>query len=62
VASSFELGKINAKPPRGQLLRIDPDRIVYTEHFMRKEGYAPRQIWTPGADAPKVIPGRNAPI
>ena len=62
VASSFELGKINAKPPRGQLLRIDPERIVYTEHFMRSEGYAPRQIWTPGDDAPKVVPGRNAPI
>ena len=43
-------------------LRIDPDRIVYTEHFMRKEGYAPRQIWTPGGDAPQVVPGRNAPI
>ncbi len=50
------------KPPRGQLLRIDPDRIVYTEHFMRSEGYAPRQIWTPGEDAPKVVPGRNASI
>jgi len=60
VASSFELGKFPVKPPRGQLLRIDPDRIVYTEHYMRKEGYAPRQIWTPGDDSPKVVPGRNA--
>ena len=29
---------------------------------MRSEGYAPRQIWTPGEDSPKVVPGRNAPI
>ena len=53
VASGFELGKISMKPPRGQLLRIDPDRIVYTEHFMRTEGYAPRQIWTPAGDSPR---------
>lgn len=62
VASSFELGKINPQPPRGQLLRIDPERIVYSEHFMRKEGYAPRQIWTPGATVAQVVPGHNAPI
>jgi hypothetical protein len=60
VGSHFELGQpIRDNPPRGQLLRIDPDRIVYTEHLMRKEGYAPRQIWTPGGDSPQVVPGRN---
>ncbi|MEZ5564262.1 MAG: pyridoxamine 5'-phosphate oxidase family protein [Gammaproteobacteria bacterium] len=59
VASGFELGKIGGKPPRGQLLRIDADRIVYTEHLMRKEGYAPRQIWMPGAASPQVVPGGN---
>ena len=59
VASDFELGRRSAGPPRGQLLRIDPDRIVYTEHLMRKEGYAPRQIWTPHGDMPQVVPGRN---
>lgn len=61
VASGFELGKVATSPPRGQLLRIDPDRIVYTEHFMRKEGYAPRQIWEPGAEGAKVVPGGNVP-
>lgn len=59
VASSFELGRQSAEPPRGQLLRIDPDRIVYTEHLMRKEGYAPRQIWLPGQDTPQVVAGGN---
>lgn len=44
-ASSFELGRIANVPPQGQLLRIDADRVVYTEHLLRKHGYAPRQIW-----------------
>jgi hypothetical protein len=44
---------------RGQLARIEPDRIVYTEHLMRKEGYAPRQIWTPGEAELQVVPGGN---
>ncbi len=44
-ASSAELGRKDNKPPAGQLLKLDPDRIVYTEHFLRRDGYAPRQIW-----------------
>jgi Pyridoxamine 5'-phosphate oxidase len=59
VASDFELGRQSARPPRGQLLRIDPERIVYTEHLMRKEGYAPRQIWLRDAETTQVVPGRN---
>jgi hypothetical protein len=58
-ASHFELGRTGQPPPRGQLLRIDAERIVYTEHLMRKEGYAPRQIWTREGEAPRVVPGRN---
>jgi hypothetical protein len=59
-ASHFELGQpAGSGPPRGQLLRIDPERIVYTEHLLRKEGYAPRQIWLRDADSPVVVPGRN---
>jgi len=59
VASSFELGRPLVKPPQGQLMRLDPERIVYTEHLMRKEGYAPRQIWREGDEAPQVVPGGN---
>lgn len=44
-ASSFEIGRPLDEPPRGLLMRLDPERIVYTEHFLRKEGFAPRQIW-----------------
>jgi nitroimidazol reductase NimA-like FMN-containing flavoprotein (pyridoxamine 5'-phosphate oxidase superfamily) len=59
VASSYELGRQLEHPPQGQLARIDPERIVYTEHLMRKEGFAPRQIWRPGDEAPQVVPGGN---
>ncbi len=45
-ASSAELGRpTDEGAPQVQLLRLDPDRIVYTEHYMRKDGYAPRTVW-----------------
>lgn len=43
--SAAELGRGFDTPPQGQLLRIVPDRIWYTEHWLRKEGFAPRQVW-----------------
>ena len=44
-ASAFEIGRPLDSPPRAQLMRLKPDRIVYTEHFLRRDGYGPRQIW-----------------
>lgn len=44
-ASSWEIGRTDPTPPRGQLMKLNPERIVYTEHFLRRDGYAPRQIW-----------------
>ena len=44
-ASSFEIGSDMTTPPQGRLMRLHPDRIVYTDHWQRKHGYAPRQIW-----------------
>lgn len=44
-ASAFEIGRPLKEPPRGQLMKLEPERIVYTEHFLRRDGYAPRQIW-----------------
>jgi len=58
-ASSAELGRQLEVPPQGQLARITPERIVYSEHLMRKEGYAPRQIWRPGDEETQVVPGGN---
>jgi hypothetical protein len=34
-----------ADPPTGPLVVIEAQRIVYTEHWLRREGYAPRQFW-----------------
>lgn len=32
-------------PPLGPLVVIDASRIVYTEHWLRRDGFAPRQHW-----------------
>lgn len=32
-------------PPTDPLTVITPARIVYTEHWLRRSGYRPRQIW-----------------
>lgn len=46
VERSRDLGE----PPHGPLVVIPADRIVYTEHWLRRDGYAPRQFWTrPGS-------------
>ncbi|RNI19923.1 pyridoxamine 5'-phosphate oxidase family protein [Flexivirga caeni] len=42
-----ERGKPLSEPPQDPLTIITPDRIVYTEHWLRREGYAPRQVWRP---------------
>lgn len=34
-----------AEPPAGPLVVIEAERIVYTEHWLRRDGYAPRQFW-----------------
>lgn len=57
--SSAEIGRPLDKPPQGQLMRMDPERIVFTEHLNRKYGYAPRQIWLRDSDSPQVVPGGN---
>ena len=44
-SSAAEINTGFDAPPQGTLMRLDPDRIVYTEHFLRKDGYGPRQIW-----------------
>ncbi len=58
-ASSAELGRPLDEPPQGQLARIDPERIVFTEHLNRKYGYAPRQIWHADQSETQVVPGGN---
>lgn len=39
------------EPTSGPLVVVEADRIVYTEHWLRRDGYAPRQLWTRRHDA-----------
>jgi len=49
-ASAAELGRdINTRPD-APIMRVNPERIVYTEHWIRRQGYAPRQIWRKSDD------------
>jgi nitroimidazol reductase NimA-like FMN-containing flavoprotein (pyridoxamine 5'-phosphate oxidase superfamily) len=40
-----ERGRPLTEPPTDTLVVIEPERIVYTEHWLRRDGFAPRQIW-----------------
>ena len=40
-----ERGRRISEPPRDTLVVVEPHRIVYTEHWLRREGFAPRQFW-----------------
>ncbi len=42
---AVQLGRPLDQPPQIPLLKLAPDRVAYTEHWLRKEGFAPRQIW-----------------
>lgn len=44
-SSNWEVGRAIDTVPQGTLLRLRPDRITLTEHFLRREGYAARQFW-----------------
>ena len=41
-----ERGRSVTEPPGDTLVVIEPRRIVYTEHWLRREGFAARQTWT----------------
>lgn len=43
-----ERGRALDEPPTDPLTIITPHRIVYTEHWLRRRGYAPRQVWQQG--------------
>lgn len=40
-----ERGRPLREPPEDTLVVIEAARIVYTEHWLRREGFAPRQFW-----------------
>jgi general stress protein 26 len=42
-----ERGRSLDQPPTDPLTIITPHRILYTEHWLRRDGYNPRQTWRP---------------
>ncbi|GAA4574631.1 hypothetical protein GCM10023176_42050 [Micromonospora coerulea] len=40
----MERSRSLGEPPSGPLMVVAAERIVYTEHWLRREGYAPRQF------------------
>lgn len=45
-ADAVERGKSLDDAPAGPLVAVDLERIVYTDHWLRRTGHAPRQFWT----------------
>ena len=43
-----ERGRSLGEPPTDPLTVITPNRILYTEHWLHRAGYRPRQTWTRG--------------
>jgi general stress protein 26 len=41
----FERGRSLDEPPTDPITIIAPERILYTEHWLRRSGFAPRQTW-----------------
>lgn len=47
-----ERGKPLTESPAGPLVAIDPERVVYTDRWLRKAGFSPRQHWRRDATEP----------
>lgn len=45
-SDAVERGRSLDDAPRGPLVAVEAERIVYTEHWLRRTGHAPRQFWT----------------
>lgn len=45
-ADAVERGRSLDERPDGPLVAIDAERIVYTDHWLRRTGHAPRQFWS----------------
>jgi general stress protein 26 len=44
-ADHVESGRSLAEPPTDPLTVVTPDRVLYTEHWLGKRGFSPRQEW-----------------
>lgn len=44
-SDAVERGRSIDQAPTGPLVVVEADRIVYTDHWLRRTGHAPRQYW-----------------
>lgn len=51
-ADHVECGRSLHEPPTDPLTVITPHRILYAEHWLRRQGYHPRQVWRPTDEQP----------
>jgi hypothetical protein len=59
-SDAAERGRSVLEVPRSPLVRVVADRVVYTEHWLRPEGFAPRQHWSRiGADGDEMEHSRG---
>ena len=49
-SEQIEQGRSPGESP-GAVVVVEAERIVYTEHWLRRSGYAPRQFWRRGDTA-----------
>lgn len=45
-SDAVERGRSLDHAPAGPLVAVEADRIVYTDHWLRRTGHAPRQLWS----------------
>ncbi|MGQ0431616.1 MAG: pyridoxamine 5'-phosphate oxidase family protein [Microthrixaceae bacterium] len=46
-SDAVERGRSLDHAPTGPLVAVEADQIVYTDHWLRRTGHAPRQFWSP---------------
>ncbi len=68
-SDAVERGRPLDQEPSGPLVRVAADRVVYTEHWLRRDGYSPRQFWSRTANTgslepmdPPTLPDDNGPF
>lgn len=50
LSDHVERGRSVDRPPTDPLAIITPQRILYTEHWLIRDGYRPRQTWRPAPE------------
>ena len=55
-SDAVERGRPLDQEPSGPMVRVVADRVVYTEHWLRRDGYSPRQFWSRSANSGSLEP------